>query len=214
MKFKISDLLFLAQMIGMVVFVSGQATRMMQSVQGISPVWMFCAWAFCVVNVGLAWRGWKNQKTRATIQLLITHGCWTIGAGLLVVIIVCKFREVSWGWYDTTSVVLVLLASSATMLVGRRSGLGITDPIIRGVLAAILRGIPHVTLAYKIWLLGGAGLSPLTVGAAHATALIRIGQLIAAIREAGWDRGRRGLALAEAASEVTWIIVTITWLLR
>lgn len=214
MKLKTSDLLFLAQMIGMVVFVSGQATRMMQSVQGISPVWMFCAWAFCVVNVGLAWRGWKAQKTRATTQLLITHGCWTIGAGLLAVIIGCKIQEISWGWYDTTCVVLVVFASTTTLLVGQHSGLGITDPIVRGTLAAILRGIPHVTLAYKIWLLGGAGLSPLTVGAAHATALIRIGQLLAAIREAGWDRGRRGLALAEASSELTWIIVTITWFVR
>lgn len=214
MKFKTSDVLFLAQMLGMLVFVSGQTARMMQSVQGISPVWMFCAWAFCLVNVGLAWRGWQNQKTRATAQLLITHGCWTIGAGILAAIIAWRIRDVSWGWYDTTCVILVVLASAATLLVGRRGGLGITDPIVRGTLAAILRGIPHITLAYKIWLLGGAGLSPLTVCAAHATALIRIGQLIAAVREAGWDRARRGLALAEASSEITWIVVTATWLLR
>lgn len=207
-----TDLLFVVQMIGMVIFVSGQTARMMQSVQGISPVWMFCAWVFCLVNVGLALRSWKDTKTRATAQLLITHGCWTLGAGLLAAIIAWKIREVSWGWYDTICIVLVVIASAATLLVSRRTGLGITDPIVRGMLAAILRGIPHITLAYKIGLLGGAGLSPLTIGAAHATALVRICQLAFAVREVGWDRGRRGLAIAEATSEGTWVVVTVVWL--
>ena len=59
---------------------------------------------------------------------------------------------------------------------------------------------------------GGDGISAVAVWAANATALIRIGQLGIAVREAGWDRARKGLALSEATSELTWIIVTVAWL--
>lgn len=213
-KWNAADLLFAIQMLGMVAFIGAQAQRMTQTVQGISPAWLVCAEAFCVINVGLAYRGWRQMPVRSTLQLFVTHGSWTIGIALLLVLFALKATEIVWGWYDTTTFVTVVLASTIVYWIGVRNGAGITDPIVRGLLAAIFRGIPHVALAYKIALLGGNGLAAVTVWAAHATASVRIGQLTLAIRDVGWDRARRGLAIAEAASEATWIIVTVVWLLR
>jgi hypothetical protein len=48
----------------------------------------------------------------------------------------------------------------------------------------------------------------------HFTILMRIGQLIFSIREAGWDRNRIGSAISEVANEASWLIVTVVWLFR
>ncbi len=42
--------------------------------------------------------------------------------------------------------------------------------------------------------------------------ITRLGQLLFAIREAGWDRNRQGAALSELANETTWLLVTLAWL--
>ena len=46
----------------------------------------------------------------------------------------------------------------------------------------------------------------------HIGIMTRLGQLWFAIREAGWDRNRLGVVLSETANEVTWILVTVAWL--
>lgn len=211
MKLKTHDALFVVQLVCAVVFVSAQSMRMSQTMQGISPTWMVCAEAFCAVGVALAWRGWRMQPSRPTLQLLLAHCAWTIGIGWLTALTAWKIGEIDWGWYDVGTFVLVIVAVALTLVVSRQRGLDVADPITRGTLGAIFRCIPHLTLACKIALLGGAGLAGMTVFAAHTSALTRIGQLAFAIREAGWNRGRRGLAIAEVASEGSWILVTIAW---
>ena len=212
MKIRTSDVLFLAQMAGMLFFLVGQSMRMTESVQGISPTWFVCAWAFCVINVGLAFRGWRQAPGRATSQLFVTHASWTVGIAWIIALLWHERAGVHWDWRDSATIAVVSVSAALTFAVGRGRGLGITDPMVRGWLAAAFRGIPHLTLAYKIGLEGGDGISALAVWAAHATALIRIGQLRIAVREAGWDRARKGMALSEAASELTWVVVTVAWL--
>jgi len=209
-----ADLLFAIQMLGMAAFIGGQTVRMLETVQGISPIWLGCAEVFCVINVGLAYRGWRQSPMRSTFQLFVTHAGWTVGIALLLVLLTAKAASVIWGWYDTATLVAVAVATGGLFLAGHRHNLGITDPIIRGLLAAIFRGIPHVVLAYKISLLGGNGLASIAVWAAHVTATVRIGQLALAVKDVGWNRARVGLAIAEASSELTWVLVTLVWFFR
>jgi hypothetical protein len=44
--------------------------------------------------------------------------------------------------------------------------------------------------------------------------LIRLALLGFAITEAGWDRNRKGAAMSESANEITWLLVTLAWLIR
>ncbi len=212
-KLKTSDALFSVQMIGMVLFISGQFVRMTDTVQGISPIWLLCAEVFCALNLGLAYYGWRKQPGRATLQLFITHIGWTVGVALLLVLLASKVEELQWGWYDTLTVTLVLVGTMITLVVAHVKGLGIGDPYVRGFLAGLYRGLPHLALAYTIWTWGGEGLSPVTVWAAHCSALVRLGQLAFAIHEAGWDRTRKALIFAETTNETSWILVTITWII-
>jgi hypothetical protein len=47
----------------------------------------------------------------------------------------------------------------------------------------------------------------------HITILARLGQLCCSIKEAGWDRNRRGSALSELANKVSWLVATLVWLI-
>lgn len=198
----------------MLFFTVSQFVRMLHSVQGVSPMWLICAALFCDINLGLAYQGWRETRSKESLLLLITHASWVITLTPLLILLATKASQVNWGWYDKMTFVLVLALGSLTILAGKLLGKPLSDPIIRGVLGAILRGIPHIALAYKIWLMGGGGIATIAVWTAHGTALVRIGQLASVIRKTGWQRTQYGIALAEGASELTWALVTVIWLIR
>jgi hypothetical protein len=61
---------------------------------------------------------------------------------------------------------------------------------------------------------GGQGLAGSALLASNFSILIRLALLGFAIAEAGWDRSRKGAAMSEFANEVTWVLVTLAWLVR
>jgi hypothetical protein len=117
-----------------------------------------------------------------------------------------------WDIKDTLTAAVVGSAVLLTWLQARRLGLKITDPLVSGFLAVWFVGLPQITLTYKVFSVGGAGLAGGMILAGHIGIMTRLGQLWFAIREAGWDRNRQGAALSEIANEVTWLLVTLAWL--
>ena len=148
------------------------------------------------------------QKDRPFLLLVLTHLSWTVGCTILCLLMFVRLTDLSCAWYDTATFAVVILISIG--LITTIPG-GIRDPLARGWLASCLRGIPHITLAAKILLFGGGGLALGTILAAHATATIRIIQLVHAVKVCGWKRLQIGIAIGEFANEGTWIIVTIAW---
>lgn len=206
-----ADVLLAIQIIAMCAFGYAQFSQMMKSVQGISPVWIICAEVFCLISVALAYEGWRKSPCRSTRQLLLVHGGWTMVFTSLLLILMLKASKIGWSWFDGAMFGCVAFATVCVLAVAQRNELGVRDPIVRGVLAAIFRGIPHLAMVYKIHLLGGGGLAELTLWAAHVSACTRILLLAATVYSVGWDRSRRGIAIGEGVSEVSWIVVTIVW---
>jgi hypothetical protein len=83
--------------------------------------------------------------------------------------------------------------------------------VIRGYLAVFFKGVPQLTLAVNILMVGGAGVSVFGILTGHITICSRLGQLVMSLREAGWDRNRKGSLISEIANEGSWIVVTIAW---
>lgn len=75
------------------------------------------------------------------------------------------------------------------------------------------KAVPQLTLAWNIWLHGGAGISIVAFTVGHVTICTRLWQVWYSIREAGWDRNRIGIAVGEAANELSWIVTTAVWLM-
>ena len=207
------DLLFGIQMLGTLLFVVAQTQRMMHTVQGISPAWLLCSCAFSGINLSLSYRGWIQTRARTTFQLLVTHASWTLGLLLLLILLFTHTNEIELNWDDPVTLLLVASAGVIVYIVADYYEVSLLHPIARGVLAAVLRTITHVALAYKIHLHGGAGMTAVALGSGHVTTCIRIGQLGFTVRAAGWDHSRYGLAIAETSSELTWIFVTVVWLM-
>lgn len=207
----IADLLFGVQVICTLTFGGAQFIRMLSTTKGVSVSW-FAFWlVFLVVNLALAIKAHRNQPSRVTLQTIGSYALWVLMVvGDLGVMIIRG--NGTWDHNDTITAIITLTGVAVVLAVASIMKLGISDPIVKGHLAIFFKAIPQLTLAYKIFMVGGAGLAGLTVIMGHITVLTRLGQLIFSIREAGWDRNRRGSAISEAANEGSWIITTIAWM--
>lgn len=208
----IADSLFAIQIGCALLFGITQIARMLDTTEGVSLTW-FLFWAiFLALNLLLSIKAHQVQPSRVTAQTVATYATWsTVLAGALSVL---WWRSLGhWQPVDTLNVLLSALGIVGTLAVGRRHDLGWTDPMVRGWLAVFFKATPQLTLAWHLTQVGGAGLAPFAVLAGHITINIRLGQLYFSIREAGWDRNRIGSAVSECANELSWILVTVVWLL-
>jgi hypothetical protein len=206
-----ADLFFTLQ-IGLALISGGsQFLRLLTTSQGVNVSWLASWLAFLAINLSLTLRAHRLQPSRVTLQTVLTYAAWTtvIGADLMVLL----FRGTElWDFKDTLTALAVGLGVAVTWLRARRQGLGLTDPLVHGWFGVCFIGLPQLTLAYKIFTVGGAGLAGLMLLAGHIGIVSRLGILWFALREAGWDRNRRGAALSELANEATWLLVTLAWL--
>lgn len=207
----IADLLFGVQVVCTLIFGGAQFVRMLSTTKGVSVSWFTFWLVFLVVNLALAIRAHRNQPSRVTLQTIGSYALWVLMVvGDLGVMIVRG--NGTWDHNDTITAVITLTGVAVILGIASIMKLGISDPVVKGHLAIFFKAVPQLTLAYKIFMVGGAGLAGLTVIMGHITVLTRLGQLIFSIREAGWDRNRRGSAISEAANEGSWIIATIAWM--
>jgi hypothetical protein len=208
----VADSLFAVQAVCALVFGGSQALHMLHTTAGVSVSW-FAFWAaFLVINFRLARRAHRAWPSRVTLQTVIVYAMWAsiIALDLGVMLVRGQGR---WTEIDTLTTLIAGAGVAVTLVLARARRTTIADPIVRGWLAVFFKAVPQLTLAWNIYRVGGAGLSPLSVIAGHVTICTRLGQLALAIREAGFDRNRLGSALSEVANEASWIVATVVWLL-
>lgn len=193
------------------VFGGSQTLQMLHSTEGLSNSW-FLFWAmFLAVNLGLSIQAHRVQPSRVTLQTVWAYSLWTA-------IICANLAALAWHgggtWrpIDNLTAVIVALGTCGTLGIGYRHGLSWRDPVVRGWLAVFFKGVPQLTLAWNLLLVGSAGLAGFAVLAGHVTICTRLGQLCYAIREAGWDRNRLGSLISEIANEASWLVATLVWL--
>ncbi len=208
-----TDALFAVQIGFTFIWGGSQFLRLLSSTQGVNISWFMSWLAFLLLNLVLAFRAHYNQPSRVTLQTILSYAAWTA-------MVVADLGAMLWRgthvWDRTDSVTALLVAAglAVILLVAYRINLGLVDPMVKGYLAVAFKAIPQLALAYKIFLMGGRGLSPVAVVTGHITILTRLGQLWYSIKEAGWDRNRRGSALSELANEGSWLVATLAWLVR
>ncbi|MDP3999136.1 MAG: hypothetical protein Q8P76_00900 [bacterium] len=164
-----------------------------------------------IANLYLAVRAHKAQPSRVTLQIIAIMALGVVIYSLLIGLVLIKEKNV-WDRYDNITAVLVLIGISATLMVARKKNLTATDPIVKGWLILWTRTPANILMACKILIVGGAGVSGVMVVIFHILTVSRILQIWFSIKEAGWDRNRKGMALNEIGNETSWILVTIAWL--
>jgi hypothetical protein len=207
------DALFAVQLGFTLIFGGSQFYRMLTTSQGVNLSWYLNWLVFLLLNLLLTVRAHQTQPSRITIQTMVSYAAWTLVVCADLGMMLWKGTHL-WDGKDTVTTLLVLAGVGLTLLVSSRLELGIIDPMVKGYLAVFFKAIPQLTLAYKIFLVGGRGLAATAIITGHITILTRLGQLWFSIREAGWDRNRKGSALSELANEGSWLIATLAWLAR
>ncbi|MBI4133362.1 hypothetical protein HY478_01980 [Candidatus Uhrbacteria bacterium] len=208
-----ADFLFAVHVIGALVLGVSQFVRMLSTLQGVSLSMFLSFEAFLAINLFLAIRAHKVQPSRVTAQTILSYALWIVLIALDLAAIAVN-GTYQWSTNDTVTLVLVGIGVVGTFLVGVSNSRSVNDPIVKAWFAVFFKAMPQLLLAAKIFQFGGAGTPGAAIVSGHCTILTRIGQLIFAIREAGWDRNRVGLVVSETANELSWVVVTIIWLFR
>lgn len=185
---------------------------MLSSTEGVSFTWITFWGIFLFINLSLSYRAHRLQPSRITKQTLIVYITWTILMLMNVAVFLYKDTGI-WNEIDSLTALSAALGIVATLVVARRNHLPFSDPIVRGYLAIFFKGLPQLTLAYSIWQYGGTGISGIAIWVSHLTICTRLAQVLLSLREAGWDRNRKGTLISEIANEASWIVVTVVWLL-
>jgi hypothetical protein len=205
-----ADLLFILQLVLALISGSSQFLRLLTTSQGVNVSWLASWLTFLVINLELTLRAHRSRPSRVTLQTVLTYGAWTFVIAANLALLLWRGTE-AWDGKDTMTAVMVGLGLLLTLIYARIRRLGFTDPLVNAGFGMCFIGLPQVTLAYKIFTVGGAGLAGGMLLAGHIGITTRLGQLMFAIREAGWDRNRLAAALSELANEATWLLVTLAW---
>ncbi len=207
-----ADACFVIQVICTILFGGGQFLRMLNTSQGVSLTWFIFWEAFLLLNLVLAFRAHRTQPSRVTRQTICSYTLWTVMVTADLTVMFWKGSSM-WDANDTLTIILGGMGVVLTLCIAHYKKYSLGDPMVKGWLAVSFKAIPQLIMAYKICLVGGAGLAGLTVMMGHITVLTRLGQLYASLREAGWDRNRIGSTLSETANEASWVLVTIAWII-
>ena len=205
-----ADAFFVLQITLALISGGSEFLTLLRTSQGVNVSWLASWLTFLLINLDLTIRAHRSQPSRVTLQTVLTYGAWTLVIAANLALFLWQGTDL-WDKKDTVTAVVVGLGVVVTLVYARLRGFGLTDPMVNAGLGMCFIGLPQLTLTYKIFTVGGAGLAGAMLLAGHIGITTRIGQLLFAIREAGWDRHRLAAALTEAANEVTWILVTVAW---
>ena len=206
-----ADFFFVLQLLLAAVSGGSQFIRLLTTSQGLNISWLASWLAFLLINLALTIKAHRVRPSRVTLQTVCSYAVWTLVITANLALLLWK-GDAIWDAKDWVTTMVVILGLLLTLVWSRWRDLPWTDPMVSGFFGVCFIGLPQVTLAYKIYQVGGAGLAAGMLLAGHVAIMTRLGQLWFAIREAGWDRNRLGAAVSEAANEITWLLVTIAWL--
>ena len=206
-----TDTFFILQLILALVSGGSQFVRLLTTAQGVNVSWLASWLTFLGINLILTIRAHVSWPSRVTLQAVLTYAAWTTVIAADLGVMLWMGREM-WDGKDTFTAAMVAGGVLLTLAWGKIRGLTFTDPLVSGFLAVCFIGLPQLTLTYKIFTEGGAGMAGAMLLAGHIGIMTRLGLLWIAVREAGWDRNRQGAILSEMANEVTWVLVTVAWL--
>jgi hypothetical protein len=207
----ISDFLFIAQVACAFAFGIAQFVAMQRSIVGVSITWIGLWLAFLLVNLVLALNARRAHDDRVMRQTVVMYAIWT---GVSVIILAqLLLLGAHWNVVDSLTACLTLGGVVGAIVAARLRGLAVSDPLVRAAFAVFFKAVPQLTLAWNILRDGGQGVAAFAIAAGHVMITMRLGQVWFSSRVVGWDRNRIGLAIGEAANELSWIVTTIAWLI-
>lgn len=209
-KRAISDLLFWIQVVLACVFSVTLFIRLLQDTTGQSLSMHVAMLGFLLLNLCLAFGAYRATPNRINRQTVIIYMLWSV-------FITCHTAAIIWSndycWSKNDNITSFMAAMGAVLIFGicLIRGVGLNDPMPKGLLAIALKAMPQFMMAFKVASVGGAGIPMLVVIVGNLTIWTRIGQIWFAIREVGWSRNLNWLLASETANGISWAAVSLVW---
>lgn len=206
----IADLLFGVQIVGALVFCGSYFVRSLHDVTGSSVVQFCFVVAFLFFCLTLSIGAYRAKPDRPTKQGIVTYIVWLI---MLIAVIAATMGNEGYKWNNKEVAILVwgLVLAGIVIIIGITLKTKVTDPMMRGLLAITFKSIPQILLAWKFIEEGASGTPAVAIIVGHVTILIRLSQIYFMVRESGWDKNRKWLAVSEVSNEASWIITSVVW---
>lgn len=210
-KTLVADLLFWVQVILAFLFSVPQFFKLLENTKGQSLSMQFIMLGFLLLNLSLAYSAHIARPTKTTTQIIAVYVMWTIFVSSNIGAIFWNGTYI-WSGNDYVTSILAIIGLIIVLFINHIKKVGLRDSMTKGLLAVVFKATPQFMMALKIFSEGGAGVPMITIIIGNIGVCIRIGQIIISIREAGWDRNRLWLLIAEVSNEISWAIVSFAWL--
>lgn len=187
-----------------------QGWHMLGSLQGVLLTYYLCMEAFMLFNLLLALevdREKRNTESRMAVRLyLIFLAMVSIGIGAIA-----WNGTYEWARQDTVTTCIVAGGVALIAMIKGSRGWSWNGPEIRTLLGILVKAVPQVLLAWRIWADGGAGIHEAVLWLGHSSSIMRLTQMLIMNVSTGWTRSGVGLLISESANEASWIVVTAAW---
>ncbi|MEI7689329.1 MAG: hypothetical protein WCI91_04080, partial [Candidatus Nomurabacteria bacterium] len=167
MNKKLLDSFFIMQVILAVIFGTNQFVHMLNtSTVGLSTSMFLCTFIFVSINLHLAIGSYYDNPSRMTLQTIVIYVVGTAIYGSLTVLMLFKSKDI-WGSSDTITSSISISLIIISIIYTKINNIKLFDPIMKGIYGVILRVIPQIALALKIFQDGGSGLGVVMVVIFH-----------------------------------------------
>lgn len=207
----LADTLFAIQISGALVVCGSQFVRLLETTEGQLISKFILSEAYLLLHIMLATSAHRAQSSTVTTQTLWIYSAWTGGFALDIVAILCN-GDYEWSHNDTTAFGIAF-SGVATALFVKWCGIGWHDPILKSIIVIFVQVAPHFLIAAEVAREGGAGIPVWAIIAGNITISVRVVHVWLSVREARWDRNRVCMCINETMNEISWLTVSLTWLL-
>ena len=210
-KKRVADLLFVVQIIGAFFLAGSQFIRFLHKTDGQTLSMLLLMEAFMFLHLALAISSHRHNPSRVTSQQVKTFVMWIvlIGSNIAAFWWSSGFR---WNHNDSVTAVIALAGSVAVFGFSRALGRDWREPAPKGLVAILFKAWPQTMMAVNIAQFGNAGVPAIALIAGHVTVATRIFQGLMAVIENPREHNRLWLLASEILNELSWIAVTIVWL--
>jgi hypothetical protein len=208
-----ADIIFIIQMCLALTLGASQFFKMLSSTQGVSASMFLFTDIFFSLLFWMAIIAHKKIPGRMAKETIIVYAMSVLVYSLLLIETYLK-APVFWETSDWLTSGLVGAGIIAIIAIKSINNWDLSEPYFKTGLGVAFKAIPQLLLAYKIFQVGGEGISWLWIISFHCFTISRLVPLVMLNRESKWDRSRKSMLLSEIANEGSWMVVTLAWLFR
>lgn len=218
MRLKQGDGTFIVLTIASIAYGVSQFVGLLKTTAGINISWLALWEGFMIFNFLLSLRAYKeaqemepgpdrDEKHRKSLQASVSYGLGGIMNGINTVYLALHLQ--TFDWVDKTNFAFVGIA---LVIVLARYYKSLTCPMALACYAILCKAVPQLFMAWRV--------GPMGVNPANFLAILAIGHLLIILRlmilfrsyRAKQEEATKGLIISEGANELSWLIVTASWL--